>query len=129
MSTQPQYWTFDTVPDSFWQRIAEAHGDADRFLESLKSVTQRELQEMYWQYCDLAERLFETKHYSHMDSTNDGHVMDLANWIVMQGRNYYLDVRSHPKKTPASQTARGMSFLSQILLEYWKRYDEDIPDR
>ncbi len=54
--------------------------------------------------------------------------MDLTNWIVMQGRAYYVDVLRHPERIPPTVPVRGRSFLSAIFMTYQKRFGQSVPD-
>jgi hypothetical protein len=128
MSNGRKEWTPETVPDSFWNRIEAAHGNADRFAELLADVPQDELKDIYWQYYDLAELLLSREHRAYMENTGEDAVMDLSNWIVSQGRKFYLDVYEHPEKTPPRPPSTIMSFLSALILTYSHRFDDEIDE-
>src|SRR5437867_8645585 len=115
MEDERQEWTIETVPGSFWKRIQEANGDNDRFQSLLADLSQEELRDMYWQYYDLASRLFTPEHLSYLDpDASEDDILDLSTWSVMQGRQYYEDVLNHPEKTPPVSSVRGMDFLSVL---------------
>jgi len=120
-------WSFDSVPDSFWARIEAAHGDSEKFRGSLADASRDELQEMFTQYTELAEQLFTEAHTALLgpDATEDT-AMDIANWVVMQGKDYYRKVRDDPSQTPRTRQLRGPSFASMIVREYRKRFGEAI---
>src|SRR5262245_61056949 len=94
-------WNFASVPESFWKLIEDAHGDPDRFRALIAALSQKKLQEMYFQYKALAAQLFTKQHEArmHPDATEDT-AKDIAEWVVAQGRKTYEDVRDHPEKTP-----------------------------
>jgi hypothetical protein len=120
-------WRFEEVPDSFWQRIEAARGDPERFRASLADMSRDELKEMYTQYTELAEQLFTEAHLARLgpEATEDT-AMDLANWVVMQGKDFYKKVHSDPKKTPRRRQLHGPSFASMMVREFRKRFGEAI---
>ena len=120
-------WSFDSVPDSFWARIEAAHGDSEKFRDSLAGASRDELREMFTQYTELAEQLFTEAHTALMgaDATEDT-AMDIATWVVMQGKDYYRKVHDDPSQTPRKRQLRGPSFASMIVREYRKRFGAAI---
>jgi hypothetical protein len=120
-------WTFETVPQSFWTTIEQAGGDNQRFRDLLAEVPRDQLREMYWQYRELAQQLFSEEHLDHMDpEASEDTALDIANWVVMQGRDRYLDIYEHPEKTPYTHQGRGPSFHSIIVYVFRERFGEAV---
>lgn len=119
----PRNWRPEEVPQSFWNTIAEARGDRERFRQLVSTWSPEQLHEAFDQYLELAHQLFTEKHLVRMgpDVSEDAW-MDVANWVVMQGQDFYWEVFSDPEKTPSCDVVRGPSFASVLIEVYNDRF-------
>lgn len=122
--TTYQDWAPEDIPQIFWERIARAGGDPEAFRMICESLSRDELDEMFHQFTELAEKLFLDEHYDKIDpDLDDMKVLGMAKWVVQQGHDYYWAVRNDPEKLPSPAEARGSKFLENLLRSYNERFD------
>ncbi|MCG8424914.1 MAG: hypothetical protein MJE77_44080 [Proteobacteria bacterium] len=128
MTEKTKKWTLGTVPESFWEPIDRAEGDREKFREIAMAMPAEELIELHAQYMAMAEELFTPRHLDHLGpNVSEDALMDIANWVVMQGGDCYFDIYDHPEKTPTRDMISGPSFASIMVEVYGDRFGEWIP--
>ena len=117
----------EEVPRSFWDMIEEAAGDKDRFRARVEALSKEALREAYDQYLELAHTLFTSEHLARMgEDVSEDAWMDVANWVVMQGEEYYKNVFFNPDATPSREEINGPTFASVMVLAFADRFGEWI---
>jgi hypothetical protein len=116
----------DQVPTHFWEVIASARQDPQRFRAALAHMDRESLTQFGWTYEELAAQLRSRDHarYAHQDLSEDG-LAELANWIVALGRESYLDILEHPDRMPGRHADSG--FMSELIEEFEERFSDDFP--
>jgi hypothetical protein len=126
MTTRKE-WRPEEVPQSFWDNIAAGEGDLEKFRALTLKLSREELRETYDQYLSLAHQLFSPQHLAALGpNASDDAWMDVANWIVMQGQDFYWDVFENPDKTPSREKVRGPTFASVLVQTFGERFGEWI---
>jgi hypothetical protein len=127
MTSRLRDWAPAEVPPSFWDAIAAGQRDLEKFRSFATTLSRDELREMYDQYTSLAHQLLTEKHLAKLgpDVTDDAW-MAVADWVVMQGRDFYWDVFEDPNKTPSREHARGRTFASVLVQSFGDRFGEWI---
>jgi hypothetical protein len=128
-----QEFTIDSIPNSFWDTIALARQDLERFDALLKQMNRRELIEFDWNYQE-AKAQFKWERYIDvllcvMSEVSEDTLDDICDWIVAQGKEYYTQIFNNPELMPTEIDNRdpALGILGAIIHEYDERYGESIP--
>lgn len=118
----------ESIPDEFWEIIADARQDPARLRARLRQMSRDELIRFAWTHEGLANELRHDIYRDFVDPEYDGadDLYQLANWVVAQGRDLYGEVWSNPEKIPPS--ADDPDLIHEVYEEFRERYgDEGIP--
>jgi hypothetical protein len=118
-------------PEWFWAAIEYANGSPSRFQTALSALTRDQLIQAYAYFRDLARIFTAEKYVKHMDPdiSEDGS-FDVGAWIVTKGRDYFRQTYADPSKVPATDppgTEEEQQLMGEIIREYLRRYDDDMP--
>lgn len=115
------------IPDEFWKLIDLARTDYEAFVAALRTMEREDLVRFYWTYEDAAAELKEEPYIDNMspDISEDG-IDDVAQWVVAQGKKFYLDVIQEPNKVPL-RVDSAPEILGEVVIVFDDRYDEPIP--
>jgi hypothetical protein len=125
MSNSRNTWTIDTVPRDFWQRIEDAGRDAQKFKDSLRGLSEKEIREVYEQYQGLSQSLISNgfdRFPAELKEEATETLEEIANWVITQGRAYYEDVLTHPEKFPLEREIRRPIFAGAIIQVYTSKF-------
>lgn len=86
-------WVPDETPAWFWKLIADANGNLERFRGLAEKLSREQLHEAYDLYRGLASCVTSS-------DLDEDEAVDIANWIVSQGKDYYFDVYEEEKPMP-----------------------------
>ena len=116
----------ESIPEEFWQTIAEARSDPDRFREMLKRMSRDEITNFYWTYDEVAGQLKDDIYWDYVDPelSEDG-LGELANWVVAQGKDLYSKVYDYPEEMPPQEDDPGL--MSEAIDVFKERFGEHIP--
>ncbi len=123
----------ESIPDEFWEFIAVARQDYQRFRRLVKQMNRRELIHFCWYFDDAAAQFkgypYSDIHYSAVLYPSEDGLDDICNWIVGQGKEYYTQVFNHPELMPTEigNSDPSVEIKCEAADEYEARYDEGIP--
>ena len=109
----------DETSSWFWTLIADAAGDRERLRDLAGRLSRRELHEAYEIYRQLASWVTSSE-------IDEDRAVDLANWIVAQGKDYYFDVYYERRTPPEEPEGPGDGFLSIIIRVFMERFGSSI---
>jgi len=97
-------------PEWFWSIIERADLSRDRLEKILKDCTKQQLIKFQEKFVDASIELQDAPFTDYMEESEDG-MEDIANWIVSNGRDFYIQITKNPDKIPTSVN----DFTHQIL--------------
>lgn len=111
----------DEIPAKFWEIIEAAGGDPDRLQEFLRAANRGQLSRFAWNYEEAAAHLRPL--FDDRGLSEDG-MLELANWVVSQGRDYYKRVWDDPDVVTGDHEDPGL--FGAAVAEYQRRYGEPL---
>lgn len=127
MTKTSKEWAPEEVPQSFWDAIAAGQGDLEKFRALAMKLSREELREMYDQYRSLSHQLLSEEHLAKLEpDLSDDAWMDISDWVVMKGQDFYWDVFENPERTPSREQARGRHFATVLVETFGDRFGEWI---
>lgn len=118
---------FEESPSEwFWDVIERAQRSQVCLEEILRNLRKDELIRFDHEFHQAACLLADTPYTNHLPGYSEDSLDDLTQWIVSQGRAYYLQVRDHPETMPqdADWNTTFMGIAGEV---FWERFKEDIP--
>jgi hypothetical protein len=118
-----------------WSLIEDARADFDGFQATLRQLAQRDLEDFYWIFYELAGDLTEGECLDQVveaeESISEDALEDLCGWIVAKGRDTYAGVLRDPASIPTSidDDAAGIEILYEARRIYAERFGEEMPER
>jgi hypothetical protein len=128
-------FTPDSISDEFWDAIAVAKQDYERFRTLVKEMNRGALIRFYWNYEEAAAQFKADPYLSVVTSVravlSEDTLDDICNWIVAQGKEYYAEVFYNPHLMPSTVNAHdpALRVLSEVVKEHKTRYAKPIPYR
>jgi hypothetical protein len=114
-----------TVPERFWELVAEAQKGRKEFVHALSYLSRHDLLGFIWILQYLAHRIHPRGYRPYEAETEEG-APATASWVVAQGRAYFIDVYDNPKKFPAEH--RADPGLERWALEVYRaKFHQDVP--
>jgi hypothetical protein len=118
----------DEIPDLFWQRLAEAGNDRDVLRRIMEQMGREELLDFYRVFYDAAVELTDSPFSDYTGDLSEDDAASIAEWVVSQGRDYFMavwrDPESIPKKIDATMTPS--SFADVASKVFHSRFGESI---
>ena len=110
-----------------WGLIEAAHGDRDTFISLLAKLSKEDIRSAYSSYVDAAESLLSMEHRALSNpEMSESESMSIANWVVMQGFEYYEKVYMDPTQTPLRSEISPKTYAAEMILFFSDTYGEWI---
>jgi hypothetical protein len=91
------------MADSFWQIIERAKGDRNCLRALLERMSEAEIIGFHDEFREAAAELMDSPYVEHVGpDVSEDTMLDVAEWVVSQGRAFYDEVLLHPEKIPKS---------------------------
>lgn len=119
------------LSDWFWELIASAHGDVARMQDILDDeLSVADLLRFHYELEDAVCEFQDEAFSQYLTGSEDG-AIDVANWVVSQGRDYYYEIFAHPERIPEDVEwhPRGVLHDGITLGAYYERTGDFPPDR
>lgn len=123
----------ESIPDEFWEFIAVARQDYQRFRRLVKQMNRSKLIRFCWDFEDAAAQFKDDPYINVLlsvrETLSEDTLDDICNWIMTQGNQYYTQVFYNPELTPTDidEFEPALGILGKVIGEYDERYDEPIP--
>lgn len=116
----------ESIPEEFWQTIAKARADPNRFRKMLKRMSREEIIDFYRTYKEVASQLTDDIYWDYVDPelSEDG-LHELANWVVAQGKDSYSRIFDYPEEIPPQKDDPGLQ--SEAIDVFKERFGGHIP--
>lgn len=118
-----------SIYDTFWEMIALARQNREQFRTRLKEMDRESLTHFCWTYEITAADFKYEPYINYLDSKSEDGIDDISQWIIGQGKDYYMRILNNsaliPKDIPGRDPALG--YLSDAVREYRARYSEPVP--
>lgn len=119
------FWTFNSVPSTFWKRIEQANGDIEKFKDSLDNLSEPELRKVFNQYRGLSQHLVKNTFHQfpkHLKEEPIQTLEEIANWVISQGKTYYEVVLKKPENFPRREEIQRPIFAGGIIRVYTAKF-------
>ncbi|WP_338871439.1 DUF4240 domain-containing protein [Myxococcus stipitatus] len=105
----------EVVSDRFWEIIRGANGEAGELKRILWAMTEAEIALFHEEFVRTASVLQGEPFDGLMgeDVSEDG-LMDIAYWVVAQGRDFYEDILKHPEKMPQEVDENDPAIMNHV---------------
>ncbi|QSQ11376.1 DUF4240 domain-containing protein [Myxococcus landrumensis] len=91
----------ETVSDRFWMIVERAHGQASELKRILWEMSEAEVARFHEEFVRTASVLRGDPFAALMgDEVSEDGLMDIAYWVVAQGRAFYENILRHPEEIP-----------------------------
>src|SRR6185503_1345164 len=104
----------DHITDWFWDIIEQANKDQATLKKILAKMSRQELKHFQEQFVDAAAEFQAPPFTDHIIKGSEDSVMDVAHWVVSQGKDLYTDIYQHPEKIPKSVEESDPTILSGV---------------
>ena len=123
-------FTPEDSPDTFWSTIAQANRDRAALRRILMSMTREEIIDFYNDFEDAATELTEDPFFQYQSISEDS-MLDIAKWVVSQGKEFYSEILQFPHEMPQEETEEMvMTTLAGVAGKvFGERFKEAIPYR
>lgn len=111
----------DEVPETLWKIIEDAGGDPERLREILRRLNRGQLSRFAWNYEEAAAHIRPL--FDELGLSEDG-MLELANWVVAQGKELYRKVWDDPSIITEAQNDPGI--FGAAVMEYQRRYGHPL---
>jgi hypothetical protein len=117
------------IPDTFWELIALARQNREQFRTRLKQMDRDSLTRFCWTYETAAADFKYEPYINYLGSQSDDAVDEISQWIVGQGKDYYMRILDNPALIPTDIPGRdpALGYLSDAVREYRATYREPVP--
>jgi hypothetical protein len=103
------------MSDSFWQVIERAEGDRDRLRAMLERMSEAEIIGFHDEFRRAAAELMDSPWVEHVGpDVSEDTMLDVAEWVVSQGRGFYDEVLRHPERIPKSVEPNSLRTFSGV---------------
>lgn len=117
---------------NFWSLVQEANENLYRFIEKLKKIEKKDLQEFIWRFQDLAGDIADDEYLDFIveaeEQVTDDQLEDLCGWIVGKGETVYNRVLDNPETIPTKidDDAPGITIQYEAERIYFERFGEHL---
>ena len=103
-----------------WEFIDIAIADPKRYHQLLDTLSEGELAELYWRHQEVQQELIDdTRLAEHMTVHSEDGLLQLSEWVVGQGADFYEDAMDDLSGVPRSAPVEGR-FVRNVLYSTYK---------
>lgn len=124
-STFPQ-----SISSKFWGVIALARQNYQQFLELIEHMDREGLAQFCQTYQEAAYELSAEPFLPYLNQRlSEDSLEDLFQWIVAQGRDYYMKILETPSSMPQeiNRSSPNLKIFSDAFTVYVRRFGEEPP--
>jgi hypothetical protein len=119
------------LSDWFWEVIASARGDVAQMQTILDELDVPSLLRFHYELEDAVCEFQDDMFAEYLTKESEDGAIDVAYWVVSQGRDYYHEIFAYPERIPRDVEwhPRGVLHDGISLGAYYERTGEWPPDR
>jgi hypothetical protein len=120
----------DIISDFFWEAIEQANKDRNCLERILIEKDKNIICKFSEEFETLAVALTDDRFLNFMEKElSEDNIEDICNWIVSQGKDYYISIYNHPELMPKYQDIQFKEILVGVAgIVYEDKFDEELPD-
>lgn len=100
--------------------LEKASGDREKLRVLAHALPEEDLKDAFDYYMSLASFVM-------TEELDEDPALDLANWIVAQGKGFYFDIYNHHyQPPPGAPTGHGAGFLGTLGRVYWDGFGREL---
>lgn len=121
----------DHLSDWFWEVIAAARGDVARMRKLLDELGRGDLLRFHYELEDAVCEFQDEPFSAYLTKNSEDGAIDVAYWVVSQGRDYYHEIFAHPERIPedVERHPPGVVHDGITLTVFYERTGEYPPCR
>lgn len=118
----------DEISDWFWAMIDAARGSREMLEAKLYKLEKEEIIRFHHEFLDAAVELTDGPFLEQLDeSTSEDTLQDLAEWVVSQGKQFYIEVWKDPRRIADIDLRKGVTYSSVADNVFWERFGAGLP--
>jgi hypothetical protein len=116
------------ISDTFWNIINRAQKDRSKLKAILLEFDREDLNRFRYQYKEAAYYLTDDRFVKYMLGRSEDDIEDLTEWVVGQGKEYFMDIWNHPEHIPPYIPGSRDSHLGNVVFKVWREKFGYLPD-
>ena len=116
------------ISATFWNMINRAQKDRSKLRAILMELDREELNRFRYQYKEAAYYLTDDRFVKYMLGRSEDDIEDLTEWVVGQGKEYFMDIWNHPEHIPPYIPGSRESHLGNVVFKVWREKFGYLPD-
>jgi hypothetical protein len=118
----------DEISEWFWAIIDDAKGSREALESRLNHLKKDDVTRFQNEFLDAAAQLSDEPFLVHLDDdTSEDTMQDVAEWVVSQGKQFYVDVWNTPARIASVDVRRGVTYSGVADNVFWKRFGTSVP--
>lgn len=116
------------ISDWFWSIIDDAACSRQALESRLHQLERDEVIRFQDEFLEAAVQLTDEPFLVHLgDYVSEDTMQDLAEWVVSQGKRFYVDVWNSPQRIADVNVREGVTYAGVAANVYWGRFGTSMP--
>jgi hypothetical protein len=116
------------ISDWFWSIIDDARGSRQAMESRLHHLEKDEITRFQNEFLEAAVQLADEPFLVHLGDISEDTMQDVAEWVVSQGKQFYVDVWNSPKRIAEVDIRKGVTYSGVAVNVYLERFGTIMPD-